>query len=282
LSGTTRVSRYQKKHSPTYTRRGHQISLSAYSIFHDAWHPLHSSHAWIHATSTNKWLHHFVHATLNSTTFPVYPLLTTSTLYWILPFSVAKHPFNWFLMTTPVSNCCCFMWGNVAVCLSVKIAQVCCDFAAQLLSHLLVEEPFYHEWKSARIDQALDCCAVVLCCECHSTSVSVNPLTLTLNCHMHSRVLVHYMSFHCCYYTAVHTGMYLLSNSIKDWLILIIFGRGIRKKLEVTDVHLSSSTENVATLPCKMPNWFIWWTCIVSLRKVDGFEKSLCVVMLYQ
>ena len=27
LSGTTRVSRYQKKHSPTHTYRGHQLSL---------------------------------------------------------------------------------------------------------------------------------------------------------------------------------------------------------------------------------------------------------------
>jgi len=32
LSGTTRVSQYQKKHSPTHTHRGHQISLSASSI----------------------------------------------------------------------------------------------------------------------------------------------------------------------------------------------------------------------------------------------------------
>jgi len=39
---------------------------------------------WIHATCTNKCLHHFVHATLNTTAFPVYPLLTTSTLYWII------------------------------------------------------------------------------------------------------------------------------------------------------------------------------------------------------
>jgi len=30
LSGTTRVSRYQKKHSPTHTHRGHQSSLSAF------------------------------------------------------------------------------------------------------------------------------------------------------------------------------------------------------------------------------------------------------------
>jgi len=39
---------------------------------------------WIHTTSTNKSFHHFVHATLYTTTFPVYPLLTTSTLCWII------------------------------------------------------------------------------------------------------------------------------------------------------------------------------------------------------
>jgi len=37
LSGTTRVSQYQKKHSPTHTHRGHQIFLSASSIYYDPW-----------------------------------------------------------------------------------------------------------------------------------------------------------------------------------------------------------------------------------------------------
>jgi len=43
-------------------------------------------HEYLHLCnlSTNKCLHHFVHATLYSTTFAVYPLLTTSTLYWII------------------------------------------------------------------------------------------------------------------------------------------------------------------------------------------------------
>ena len=35
LSGTTRGSRYQKKYSPTHTHCGHQISLSASSIYYD-------------------------------------------------------------------------------------------------------------------------------------------------------------------------------------------------------------------------------------------------------
>jgi len=45
LSGTTRVNQYQMKHSPTQTRRGHQISLSASSIYCDPWHPPNSIHA---------------------------------------------------------------------------------------------------------------------------------------------------------------------------------------------------------------------------------------------
>ena len=44
LSGTTRVSRYQKKHSPTHTHRGHQSSLSASFIYYDPWHPSYSIH----------------------------------------------------------------------------------------------------------------------------------------------------------------------------------------------------------------------------------------------
>ena len=44
LSGTTRVSRYQKKHSPTHTHRGHQSSLSAFSIYYDPWHPPYQIH----------------------------------------------------------------------------------------------------------------------------------------------------------------------------------------------------------------------------------------------
>jgi len=39
---------------------------------------------WIHGTFINKCLHHFVHATLYTTTFPVYSLLKTGTLHWII------------------------------------------------------------------------------------------------------------------------------------------------------------------------------------------------------
>jgi len=45
LSGTTRVSRYQKKHSPTHTHRGHQSSLSVFSIYYNPWHPPYSIRA---------------------------------------------------------------------------------------------------------------------------------------------------------------------------------------------------------------------------------------------
>jgi len=39
LSGTTQVSQYQKKHSPTHTYHGHQSSLICFSIYYDPWHP---------------------------------------------------------------------------------------------------------------------------------------------------------------------------------------------------------------------------------------------------
>ena len=44
LLGTTRVSRYQKKHSPTNTHSGHQSSQSAFSIYYEPWHPSYSIH----------------------------------------------------------------------------------------------------------------------------------------------------------------------------------------------------------------------------------------------
>jgi len=44
MSGATRVSRYQKNHSPTHIHRGHQISVSASSIYCDPWHPPYSIH----------------------------------------------------------------------------------------------------------------------------------------------------------------------------------------------------------------------------------------------
>jgi len=44
LSGTTRVSRYQKKHFPTHTHRGHQSSLSAFSVYYDPWCPPYAIH----------------------------------------------------------------------------------------------------------------------------------------------------------------------------------------------------------------------------------------------
>jgi len=59
-----------------------QLNNKTYPLTPDLHH--HQYLHWIHATSTNKWLHDFVYATLNTTTFPVHPLLTTSALYWII------------------------------------------------------------------------------------------------------------------------------------------------------------------------------------------------------
>jgi len=44
LSGTTRVGRYQKKHSPAYTHPGNVLPLSPFSICNGPWHPLYSAY----------------------------------------------------------------------------------------------------------------------------------------------------------------------------------------------------------------------------------------------
>jgi len=44
LSGTTRVGRYQKKHSPAHTHPGQLIPLSPFSICNGPWHPLYSAY----------------------------------------------------------------------------------------------------------------------------------------------------------------------------------------------------------------------------------------------
>ena len=61
----------------------------------------------IRATSTNKWPHHFVHATLYTTTLLVYPLVTTSTLYWITTNTSATY-------TTRPFCCCWQLTGSIA------------------------------------------------------------------------------------------------------------------------------------------------------------------------
>jgi len=146
LSGTTRVSRYQKGE----TRKGktnldllEQEIVSGsdicWAICKSAPHPRQpcqhpttqfftgqmlflpsnqqnqSTVPITSATSTNKWLHHFVHATLNNTGFLVYPLLTTSTLYWIIT-NTSTTDTTWpsysllrYLLPSPLTlwiNCC--------------------------------------------------------------------------------------------------------------------------------------------------------------------------------
>ena len=43
-SGTTRVGRYQKKHSPTHTHPVTVLPLSSFSICNGPWHPLYSTY----------------------------------------------------------------------------------------------------------------------------------------------------------------------------------------------------------------------------------------------
>ena len=77
LSGTTRVSRYQKKHSPTHTHRGHQSSLSAFSIYYDPWHGL--PLGWVPSTSYS--IHFFIQSLSSFRSTWPYKLVFLSTLY---------------------------------------------------------------------------------------------------------------------------------------------------------------------------------------------------------
>jgi len=68
LSGTTRVSRYQKKHSPTHTYRGHQLSLVCFirqftclTIFFHNFSP-----SFLRSTSWLCTLHFILHIFLHS------------------------------------------------------------------------------------------------------------------------------------------------------------------------------------------------------------------------
>ena len=55
LSGTTRVSRNQKKHSPTYTYRGNQLSLICFiSLLRSMTSSLFSPHAWQSFSTISK------------------------------------------------------------------------------------------------------------------------------------------------------------------------------------------------------------------------------------
>jgi len=92
----------------------------------------------IRATSTNKWPHHFVYASLYTTTL-VYPLVTTSTLYWIITNTSATYTtrpscslLHWLLMFSTYRNF--GFWATVCKtvrpmvsdrCLSVLFCPVC-------------------------------------------------------------------------------------------------------------------------------------------------------------
>jgi len=134
LAGTTRVSRYQKKHSPIHTYRGHQSSLICFvhlirfmasSLFnpHDwqsfstisihsnfslvyilAWHPpLHTSYI----SSPNHCLLFATHAHTIATCFAVVPrlclliLVSLSTLYLEFYLVASHHTFIWPFSSLP-------------------------------------------------------------------------------------------------------------------------------------------------------------------------------------
>jgi len=71
-------------HQHLHPRSTYHLSSSTYPLPPDLHTCMTCTDYRIQATSTSKWPHRFVHATtLYTTTFLVYPLVTTSTLYWI-------------------------------------------------------------------------------------------------------------------------------------------------------------------------------------------------------
>jgi len=74
-------------------------------------YPLTPDLHWHQYLHTNKCLYHFIHATLYTTTFHVYPLLTTSTLYWLITNALCFMSFHLF-------QCCSSFIDPVTVCWS--------------------------------------------------------------------------------------------------------------------------------------------------------------------
>jgi len=72
----------------------------------------------IWATSTNKWLHNFVHTTLCTATFLVYPPVMTCTLYWTRVWAIAQRDgrpaaYRW----RPLFSATKFGWRPLLECL---------------------------------------------------------------------------------------------------------------------------------------------------------------------
>jgi len=151
LSGTTQVSRYQKKHSPTHTCHGHQSSPSASFIYYDPWRPLFNLHAWhvffynlcpsfLWSTSWPGSLHIILHTFLHqiidflSQQCPYHhnmfccsteimssnPSLSLNPLLGTLPFSLMLHIYLWPFASLPaeVPPHFPFFWAacNILLC----------------------------------------------------------------------------------------------------------------------------------------------------------------------
>jgi len=87
-------------HTPYISSPNHCLLFTAFAhTITNIYSCASSTSYWIYAISTNKCLHHFVHATFYTTTFPVYSFLTTSTMgdftFWLSPWlrleSETKH-----------------------------------------------------------------------------------------------------------------------------------------------------------------------------------------------
>jgi len=129
LSGTTRVSRYQKEHSPTHTHRGHQISLSASSIYYDPWHSLYSVHELysLFPQSLSK----FSLAYLLAWHPPLHTLYISSPNYYLL-FAAHTHTISTWTCFAAVPRLC----HLILVSLSTLYLALSCSFTPHI--HLII------------------------------------------------------------------------------------------------------------------------------------------------
>jgi len=126
LSGTIRVSRYQKKHSPTHTHRGHQSSLSAFSIYCDPWHPPYSIHV------LYSFFHNFSPRLLSFTSWPGTLHFILHTLLHPIIIFFSQYHCNLFRCSTEI------MSSKPSLRLNCLLGTLSCNFTPHIHLTILI------------------------------------------------------------------------------------------------------------------------------------------------
>ena len=134
LSGTTRVSRYQKKHSLTHTHRGHQSSLSAFSIYYDPWYPPYSIHMLysLFPQSLSKFCLVYLLAWYPSTSYSIHFFTQSLSSFH----STWPYDRNLFCCSTEI------MSSNSSLPLNSSLGTLSCNFTPTNTNIRIFVEPF--------------------------------------------------------------------------------------------------------------------------------------------